>query len=211
MNFFLRLIEEERLVALMSRKRKVADHMINNHEEFREVLNSVVMANQNKVLVRQISKKLNISATTMPPKSKATCAVNKNHKRFVIKRHSSVYNYESILNGFNTRNWYTTQKRVAVYDEMRRRIPNKPSISEAIKTLEYVSTIISKSHRSSLSPQRGKYRDLLPFINHCFKVIHDNGETDLRDIQAKYVKIGKAIDFGMEHRSGFFFEFLLKI
>ena len=116
-----------------------------------------------------------------------------------------------MLKSLKSAKWNNTAQRAAAYLVLRENMPLSITKDEALQTLEIVSTIITRSHSASLNPQRGRFKDLLPLINNCFKTLRDDGMTDLRDINDKYVTVGKAIDFGMRHRKGFFFDFILKV
>ena len=100
-----------------------------------------------------------------------------------------------------------TTERVTIYNAVKDNLPSKISKEEAIKTLELLSVIISRSYRGTLT----RLRHLLPMINHCFEILYNEGLTDLREIKKQYITIGKAIEFGWEsHSRTFCFDFVRK-
>jgi len=209
MIFFLPLIEDEKIVSLMAKNAKVMNFLLKNNTQFKTLLIEVVKAGQNKRLVNKIAKELNISLAFLPPKKDFDCIVNDNHHQFKRKT-KAVDDYDDALKASEKARMTNTIIRRSVFLNLRNSMPLVPSQKQAIKTLELLSVVVSRSYPSSLHTQSGHFIGLINMINHCFDVLYQSGEKDLRDIQDKHLKIGKAIDFGMKHKKIFYFNFVEK-
>jgi len=203
-DFFIPLLETEKIISLMNGNKAVKNYLFTNRKEFGDLLMTVYKSGGNKTLVKQISKALNLGTLILPDREKQKCVIDNSCRIFKPKGTRALYGLT--LSNLEKHDIKNTIDRNSVLSKIKDFIPPQMEKKHAIKTLEIISTIIGRSYPSTL--QKNKY--LIPMINLCFHVIYHSGETDLRDIQRDHVYIGKSIDYAMKSKENFFFNFVKK-
>ncbi len=166
MRFFLPALPVEKLSAMVATNSAVCEHVMSTHESvplYRRVMEDIVDANTNKVLIRRINKILG------EPKP-------------ISIQFGNLQNVSPIKPYFNDSDvdWTTeldvlasmpsekTPQRFKTYSDLVQKIPAKLKPLEAVETLEFLSFMVGRCHAGTLNDMN----NLMGIVNHCINQIH---------------------------------------
>ena len=183
LNFFLPTLTSEKLTCIVADHDKTLSFILENidrHEQYRNVVQSVLEAHQNKKLVRRIKKVLG-SNKTLIAQYASLRNVNVEPPYFSKNKNNNTWTNAIVL--LRTETMETTPQRMKVYAEIHNNIPATLTTQQAVDTLEVLNLIVDRCW--SLTVKR-KFKDLMGVINHCISEIYKNNLMLWPDILKNY-------------------------
>ena len=147
--FFLPLLPEEKIASLIAASKPLQKYFAENCGKvavYEKVINSIIKANQNKLLIRNLKKHI--------PKS--------------IKRRSSGVPWAKQIKTLHGKSRYNTQQRVKIYQELLVDMPDNMTCKEAEATIDLVNSIMDRSHGYTIPRSFPKIPTIL---STCFSVV----------------------------------------
>lgn len=181
LNFFLPMLVPEKLASIVSAHEKTLNFMLDNiehHEQYRNVVQSLLAANQNKKIVRKIKKVLGSNKSLV-----AQYASLKNisvEPPYFSKKGSSAWG--SIIVHLRTEPMQTTPQRMKVYHTIHEHIPSSLTAQQAVDTLEVLSMIVDRCWASTIK----NINNLIGIVNHCISEIYNNNNILWPEILKTY-------------------------
>jgi len=182
LNFFLPTLTSEKLTCIVAGHEKtlsfILEH-IDHHEQYRNVVQSILEAHQNRKLVRKIKKVLG-SNKTLIAQYASLRNVNVEPSYFSKNKNNSVWT--NILVHLRTETMDTTPQRMKVYGTIHNNLPPTLTTQQAVDTLEVLNMIVDRCWANTTK----KFKDLMGIVNHCVSEIYNNQQLLWPDILKKY-------------------------
>lgn len=210
MDFFLPLIENEKLAVLIASRDKVLKHIMEGASSipsFAQVLFDVFSAGQNIKLCDKIrkackkDKKLN-DALGLSGSASFQKNANKNPDKacWNIPHDSEMIKKSIARLDANFGHAQNTTARKSIVDELLRLVPEHMPTERAVLILGILSKFCERSHASStVKSLPTTHRSFIGTVNHCIDVISKNEDIGWDDIYKRYGRhFGKLCDKFLE-------------
>ncbi len=189
MEFFLPLINDEKIATLIDNQPKVRRHVLMNPKQFAGILETIADANQNQQLslkIRRALERMEGGKKTFTDEDLDAATVNTLGTKPFGKAGKSDGKYAKALTAIEANRAVanTAYEKRQAFDEIRRNIPTGMSKDEAEKTLKMLSIIADNSYEKTMS----KLPNLDGIINNCVKTLVDGG-MKLSEIAKDYPKL----------------------
>lgn len=190
-SFFLQAITTEKLSSMMATNEVAYNFILNNCDKvpiFRRMIQDVLKANTDKILVRRIKKEMdsNKLLTTVFGQVVTTTA----EKPYFSNRITAAL-LSTKLAIWISQPMDTTPQRIKIYEELVDWIPKTLTLDEAVSSLEMISLLMGRSHAATLK----QFRHLLGVINHCIEQINQASGLSWNEILTNYgPKFSKLLD-----------------
>lgn len=183
MNFFLRLMPQEKIMSLMASDDKVCSYIISNlHEipEFHKISKQVMSANLNPVLVKKIRRALTEDEKLASAFAKDCIELPK--KTVMPYFNKKKINWATEIKQIQAMPMDSGLQKIAAYEKIARNIPQQLTVDEAVNTIGLLDQIFSKTN-STNAAEKDKWQfasiildpsfdKLFGIINHCLYQIH---------------------------------------
>jgi len=174
MNFFLPLLDSERLNSLISKQVSVQTWCWKVYEKLPEIntaLESIAEANTNRLLTQQIKKRFQQNQLRHVADISDKPEINKQDVEFASNDDPKEKDYSVFIDTITQEHISNTSARAEVCKKIWENIPVIITYDDAKKTIGLIDVIIGKTHVNTI----GQWRHyIIGVVNSCVKVLHDN-------------------------------------
>lgn len=180
--FFLQAVTTEKLSSMMATNEVAYNFIFNNCDKvpiFSRMIQDVLKANTDKVLVRRIKKEMdsNKMLATVFGQTATTIAEKPYYSNCI-----TASQWPTQLANWLSQPMGTTPQRVKIYEELVDHVPKTLMLNEAVDTLEMISLLASRSHIDTFK----HFRHLLGVVNHCIDQINRASGLSWNEILTNY-------------------------
>lgn len=168
LDFFLPLMLDEKISALISNNNKVFDHVLKNFDKFQPILKEILNANSlSKDKIKKIKTEFIFreQKNTLLPVSGA-----KNIKRLYNKK-TSAEQFSSTLDWIIEPPTFSTQDRLKNYQLLDNNLSMSMTSQDAQKSIKILGDIILHSHDLTINTS---YKNIVPMLNHVILTLQGN-------------------------------------
>lgn len=177
-DFFLPLMESEKIASLMSSENSVFSKIVNgsvSNSKFKDIVSNILESGQNKQLRRKIEKKLKLEPELKSLFYGKTAVNNAKFKQPGKKAKDSSFFESNILPYLKMMNVTgQTQTRINAYKEIDKYLPENLSVNSAREVLGILAECYKRSHSTTIDR---KMENVIPIINTCIKTLMDNQKS----------------------------------
>lgn len=186
MDFFLPLVNKEKLAALMNDDDNVCRHIIVNSDKvpkFMAVCKEILRANANQKLTKKIRRALTENQQLSQSFANADANANTQAEFHANKKPQKAWS--AVLADVKAA-LPTLQQAAKMnkYETLAENIPDQMTADEALLCLELLSNIFSRSFSSTITSK--PVEKLVPIVNQCIREIHRHTGYDWQKIVATH-------------------------
>jgi hypothetical protein len=185
MDFFLPLVNKEKLAVLMSNNDRACRFICSRSEQyphFKAVMKDILGANMNKKLVKRIRKALTENQVLATSFGAGTASAPA--PAHFNRTPASQTPWPQQVATMKREDMNSTQSRQKLYQQIATNIPEKMTADEALQTLELLDNIVGRCWTSTVGSASMKL--LVNMVNHCIGQVAQGSNMGWPDIVSRH-------------------------